>query len=56
MNGSPHRTTADARTTHRRESTNALPDMTARGMSVEKTARMAGTTPGTVQGYLTPGT
>lgn len=34
--------TADARIAHRREATNALADMTVRGMSVEETARMAG--------------
>ncbi len=47
--------TADARrTTHHQEAANALSDMSARGMSVEEIARMAGVTSETVQGYLTP--
>ena len=39
-----------------REATQALADMTARGMTVEEIARMAGMTAETVHGYLTQST
>ena len=47
-------TTADARrAAHRREASKALGDMSARGMSLEEIARMAGVAAETVLGYLT---
>ena len=47
-------TTADARrAAHRLEAAKALADMSARGMSVEEIARMAGMPATTVLGYLT---
>lgn len=49
--------TADARRiAHRREASAALADMTARGMTVEEIAQMAGMTTETVHDYLTPST
>ena len=44
------------RTVHRQEAANALAQMTARGMTVEEIARMAGMTAETVNGYLMPST
>ncbi|GJF18153.1 hypothetical protein NGTWS1803_06880 [Mycolicibacterium cyprinidarum] len=47
--------TADARrAAHREEAANALAGMTARGMTVDEIARMAGMTAETVNGYLMP--
>jgi DNA-binding NarL/FixJ family response regulator len=48
-----HATAESRRTTHRQDAATALADMTARGMSVEEIARMAGMTAETVHNYLT---
>ena len=48
-----HATAESRRATHRQDAATALADMTARGMSVEEIARMAGMTTETVHNYLT---
>jgi len=48
-----HATAESRRATHRQDAAAALADMTARGMSVEEIARMAGMTAESVHNYLT---
>ena len=48
-----HATAESRRATHRQDAATALADMSARGMSVEEIARMAGITTETVHNYLT---
>ena len=47
-----HATAESRRATHRQDAATALADMTARGMSVEEIARMAGMAPEVIQNFL----